>query len=66
MLVLKVTMLEGRTYLQKEALIHQLSEAAARHLNCALEDVRIVIYEVPPQAWGIAGRSVAKREEENR
>jgi 4-oxalocrotonate tautomerase len=66
MLVLKVTMLEGRTPTQKAALIHQLSIAAAQHLNQPLADVRVVIYEVPKHAWGSGGRSIAEREEENR
>lgn len=64
MLVLKLTMMEGRTAEQKEELILRLSEASARHLGWPLEEARMVIYEVSKNDWGIAGRSVAKREGE--
>ncbi len=61
MLVLKVTMARGRTPEQKEALIAQLSQAAAEHLNWPLEEVRVAIYEVGEHEWGIGGRSMAAR-----
>ncbi|MEW6635313.1 MAG: 2-hydroxymuconate tautomerase family protein [Actinomycetota bacterium] len=65
MLVIKLTMMEGRTSEQKEALIRRLSEAAAVELDCPPEEVRMVIYEVSRQEWGIGGKSVAKRESES-
>ena len=65
MLVLKLTMMEGRSAEQKEELISKLSEAASEHLGWPLKEVRMVIYEVQKQDWGIAGRSVAGREREN-
>jgi 4-oxalocrotonate tautomerase len=63
-LVIKLTMMEGRTTEQKEALIRRLSEAAAEELGWPLEEVRMVIYEVSKEEWGIAGSSVARRESE--
>nr|BBH92365.1 4-oxalocrotonate tautomerase [Thermogemmatispora argillosa] len=62
MLVLKVTMMEGRSEEQKERLIRLLSEAASRELGHPLDEVRVIIYEVPKRNWGIGGRSVASRE----
>ena len=64
MLVIKTTMMEGRTKEQKEALIRRVSEAAAEELGWPLEEVRMVIYEVSKQDWGIAGKSVGQRESE--
>jgi 4-oxalocrotonate tautomerase len=64
MLVLKVTMAQGRTPEQKEALIAQLSRAAAKHLDWPLEEVRVAIYEVGDYEWGIGGRSIAARRKE--
>ncbi len=64
MLVIKLSMLEGRTAEQKEALIRRLSEAAAEELGWPLEEVRVVVYEISKEEWGIAGSSVAKRESE--
>lgn len=62
MLVIKTTMMEGRTEEQKEALIRRLSETAADELGWPVEEVRVVIYEVPKRNWGIAGSSVAQRD----
>lgn len=59
MLVLRVTMVEGRTAAQKAALIERLSAAAARHLGAPLEEVRLVIHEVPGANWGVGGRPLA-------
>jgi 4-oxalocrotonate tautomerase len=59
-----MTMMEGRSVEQKEELIGRLSEAGSRHLGWPLEEVRMVIYEVQKEEWGIAGRSVAERERE--
>ena len=66
MLVIKTTMMEGRTAEQKEALIRRLSEVAVEELGWPVEDVRVVIYEVTKQDWGIAGSSVSEREREAR
>jgi 4-oxalocrotonate tautomerase len=60
-LVVKITMLEGRTDEQKEALHERVAAAAAEHLGQPIEEVRTVIYDVRPRHWGIAGRSVAAR-----
>ena len=62
MLVVKVTMIAGRTAEQKAELIRRLSDAAARPLDWPMDDVRVIIYEVSKDHWGIAGRSVTERE----
>ena len=62
MLVVKVTMMAGRTAEQKADLIHRLTDAAARRLDWPLDEVRVIIYEVSKDHWGIAGRSVTERE----
>ena len=64
MLVIKSTMMEGRTSGQKQALIRRLSETAPEELGWPLEEVRVVIYEVSKNDRGIAGESVAKPESE--
>ena len=62
MLVLKVTMLAGRTAEQKAEVIRRLTAAAAEHLGWPAEEIRVVIYEVRRDDWGIGGRSVSERE----
>jgi len=68
MLVLRVTMGAGRSPGQKAALMERLSEAAARHLDVPLDQVRLVIHEVSPEHWGIGGKSLAvhQRRQEHR
>ncbi|MGQ9548973.1 MAG: tautomerase family protein [Roseiflexus sp.] len=62
MLVLRVTMIEGRTVEQRTMLMRRLSECAARHFNIPLDEVRLVIDEIPKTHWGVGGRSLAERE----
>lgn len=57
--MVQVTMLEGRTVEQKHALIKELSEAVHRTLEVPIERVRIAIYEVSADDWGIGGVPVS-------
>lgn len=61
MLLLKVTMLEGRTAEQKAELIRRLTEAAAEHLGWPAEEIRVILYEVGREEWGAGGRTLAER-----
>jgi len=63
MLVVRVTMVEGRTAEQRAVLMERLSACAARHFGLPLEEVRLVIYEIPKTHWGVGGWSLAEREE---
>ena len=62
--IIQVQMLSGRTLEQKERLINEVSECVARILEVSPERVRVVITEIPPEHWGIAGQSVARQERE--
>jgi 4-oxalocrotonate tautomerase len=64
-LVVKVTMMAGRTAEQEVDLIHRLTDAAMRHLDWPLDDVRVIVYEVSKDDWGIAGQSVTERERDS-
>jgi len=55
MIVLKVTMMEGRTPAQKAELARRLTAAAARHFDADERDIRLVVYEVPPTDWATGG-----------
>ena len=62
MIVVKLTMLEGRTDEQKSELIRRLTESASKHLGEAPEGIRVIIYEVPPSNWGAGGVSLKVKE----
>jgi 4-oxalocrotonate tautomerase len=51
----QVTMVSGRTADQKHALIAQVSAAVASALGTPVERVRVAIYEVSADEWGIGG-----------
>ena len=62
MLVLKVTMLEGRTAEQKAELIRRLTDSAAQHLGEPADSIRVLIYEMSPQNWGAGGITIEMRD----
>lgn len=60
--LIQVTMVEGRTIEQKHALIRNLSSTMAETLGVPLERIRVAIYEITADEWGIGGEpfSVAR------
>jgi len=54
--LIQVTMVEGRTTEQKHALIRNLSAAMAESLDVPLERIRVAIYEISGDEWGIGGQ----------
>jgi len=60
--LIQVTMVEGRTTEQKHALIRSLSASMAETLGVPLERIRVAIYEITADEWGIGGEpfSVAR------
>ena len=60
--LIQVTMVEGRTVEQKHALIRNLSQSMAATLEVPLERIRVAIYEISADEWGIGGQpfSVAR------
>lgn len=57
--LIQVTMVEGRTVEQKHALIRNLSVSMAETLDVPLERIRVAIYEIGPDEWGIGGEPFA-------
>ena len=60
MLVLKLTMLEGRSHAQKRELTRRVAESAAQHFDVPLGEVRVILYEVPPTHWSVGGKPLAE------
>jgi 4-oxalocrotonate tautomerase len=60
--LIQVTMVEGRTAEQKHALIRNLSASMSETLGVPLERIRVAIYEISADEWGIGGEpfSVAR------
>lgn len=57
--LIQVTMVKGRTVEQKHALIKELTEAAMRAVDAPQQNVRVAIYEIDGDNWGIGGTPVS-------
>lgn len=53
--VIQVNMMEGRSQEQKEALIHEITEACHKAVEAPRESVRVLIHEYPKKSYGIGG-----------
>lgn len=51
----QVTLVAGRTVEQKHALIASVSQAVSDSLGTAIDRVRVALYEVSQDEWGIGG-----------
>jgi 4-oxalocrotonate tautomerase len=59
--VLQIQMLTGRSPERKRALIQRVTEAVVESLEVRPDQVRIILTEVPPEHWGVAGETMADR-----
>lgn len=53
----QIHIMEGRSEEQKRAAIEKVSQALAEALGAPIENVRVLISEVPKTNWGIAGKT---------
>ncbi|MCU0265555.1 MAG: tautomerase family protein [Actinomycetia bacterium] len=58
-----VTLAEGRTPEQIRALQHELTLAVVRTVGSPIENVRVVVREVPPTHWAAGDVTIAERRE---
>lgn len=56
---IQVTLLEGRTVEQKHDLIRRLTEATAEAVGGDPQRIRVALYEVSADDWGIGGVPVS-------
>lgn len=60
--IITVNLIEGRSDEQKEALIHELTEACHRAIGSPRDTVRIMLHEMAKQDFGVGGQSRKKAE----
>jgi len=60
---IQINILEGRTPEKKERLIREVTDLVAEVLEAPTQSIRVMINELAPEHWGIAGESVAKKRE---
>ena len=58
--LVQISMLTGRTAEQKRALLRDVTDAVVRNCKVAPEQVRVLIAEIAPEHWAVAGVSRAE------
>jgi 4-oxalocrotonate tautomerase len=53
--MVQVTLVEGRSTAMKHTLIRELTDAVSRSLDVPADRVRIALYEVSGDDWGVGG-----------
>jgi 4-oxalocrotonate tautomerase len=53
----QIYLMEGRTEEQKRAVIEKVTMALVEAVGAPLENVRVLVHDVPREGWGIAGKS---------
>jgi len=53
----QIQIMEGRSEDQKRAVIEKVTAALVEAVGAPIENVRVIITEIPKAHWGIAGKS---------
>ena len=60
MALVTANLIEGRTEELKAALIHALANAVEQSIGLSIQDVRVILYDIPKTDIGVAGGKTAK------
>ena len=60
---IQINIVKGRSPEKKERLIREVSDLVSEVLEAPIQSVRVMINELEPEHWGIAGESIKKRNE---
>lgn len=58
--LIQMHILEGRSEAVKRELIKEVTAAVVKTLGTNPEAVRVLLYELPPEHWGVGGKSKAE------
>ena len=59
--IVRIDLVEGRTPECKVDLIRRVTEAVVAALDVRPEQVRVLLCEIPPEHWAVAGQTMAER-----
>ena len=60
--IVRIEMLQGRTPKVKNELISRVTDAIAATLGVDPEQVRVLLYELPPEHWAVGGQTKAAQQ----
>ena len=59
--IIDVTLIEGRTPEKKAALIKEITDGTERALGVPRDSIRVMIRDIPPENFGVAGVTKAEK-----
>jgi len=60
--IVRIELLQGRTPAIKEELIVRVTDAVVITLGVDPEQVRVLLYELPPEHWAVGGKTKATQQ----
>lgn len=54
--IVNISLIRGRTAEQRAALISDVTDAVERSIGAPRQTVRVILTEVEPENWGVAGK----------
>jgi len=60
--IVRIELLQGRTPAIKEELIVSVTDAVVTTLGVDPEQVRVLLYELPPEHWAVGGQTKAMQQ----
>ena len=57
--IVRIDLLEGRAPERKAELIRRVTAAVVESLEVRPEQVRVLLYELPPEHWAVGGRQMS-------
>ena len=61
--IVRIELLEGRAPERKAELIRRVTAAVVESLEVRPEQVRVLLYELPPEHWAVGGRPASAPKE---
>jgi 4-oxalocrotonate tautomerase len=55
--IIRIELLQGRTSAVKAELIARVTDAVVTTLGVDSEQVRVLLYELPPEHWAVGGQT---------
>ena len=60
--IVRIELLQGRAPKVKNELIARVTDAVATMLGVDPEQVRVLLYELPPEHWAVGGKTKAMQQ----
>lgn len=59
--IVQIQLLEGRSVEQKKKIIQGVTAAIVQTAQVPMDNVRVILIEVPPSHWGTGGKTKAEQ-----